>query len=144
PDHDGAGDGMRHTGVRLTGAGSCHPGAERHGPADQVQHDEEGQHEGHDTMVFPSSGKSLLVPCEDRRMDAAHSDSPRSPESPVPAPGAGADGAQDPAGPAAGPDWLPGQLAELDAERPPRPPRGRLLAGLLSAALVIALLVWAL
>src|SRR5699024_4489128 len=43
-----------------------------------------------------------------------------------------------------GPDWLPGQLAELDAERPPRPPRGRLLAGLLSAALVIALLVWAL
>ena len=77
-------------------------------------------------------------------MSAAPSDSPRSPESPVPAPGAGADGAQDPAGPAAGPGWLPGQLAELDAERPPRPPRGRLLAGLLSAALVIALLVWAL
>src|SRR5699024_5859836 len=77
-------------------------------------------------------------------MSAAPSDSPRSPASPDPAPGAGAEGAQGPAGPPAGLDWLPGELAELDAERPPHPPRGRLVAGLLSAALVIALLGWAL
>src|SRR5699024_12251957 len=97
PDHDGARDGMRHTGVRLTGAGNCHPGSERHGPADQVQHDEEGQHEGHDTMLFPSSGKSLLVPCEDLRMSAASSQSTRYSESPDPAPGGGSYGADGPA-----------------------------------------------
>ncbi|ATG55482.1 hypothetical protein CFK41_12405 [Brachybacterium ginsengisoli] len=39
---------------------------------------------------------------------------------------------------------LEDELAELDAERPPRLTRGRVIAGLVSAALVIALLGWAL
>ncbi|ASK67204.1 hypothetical protein CFK39_12530 [Brachybacterium avium] len=41
-------------------------------------------------------------------------------------------------------DRLPGDLAALDAEQPPRLTRGRLVGGLLSIVLVIGLLGWAL
>lgn len=81
-------------------------------------------------------------------MSAAPSDSPdppgspRSPGSPSPAPDA--PGAEDPPQLPADLGWLPKNLAELDAERPPRLTPGRLVAGLLSVALVIVLLAWAL
>src|SRR5699024_7792666 len=85
---------------------------------------------------FPRLGRA----CSPRDRIAAGQRRPPTPPAPTPhrpPPPA-------PAGPPAGLDWIPGELAELDAERPPRPPRGRLVAGLLSAALVIALLGWAL
>ncbi|WP_394215595.1 lysylphosphatidylglycerol synthase domain-containing protein [Brachybacterium vulturis] len=68
-----------------------------------------------------------------------------SPGSPGPTPDADADaGAEDSPQPPVDLGWLPGSLAELDAERPPRLTRGRLVTGLLSAMVVIALLAWVL
>ncbi|MGO2558673.1 lysylphosphatidylglycerol synthase domain-containing protein [Brachybacterium sp.] len=78
-------------------------------------------------------------------MSAAPSDSPGPPGSPdTPSPAPDGHGAEDPPQLPADLGWLPKDLAELDAERPPRLTPGRLVAGLFSAALVIVLLAWAL
>ena len=62
-------------------------------------------------------------------------DSPRSPSSARP----------EQAGAApSGEDWLAEEMADLDAERPPRATAGKVVAQLVSALLVIALLAWAL
>lgn len=75
-------------------------------------------------------------------MPEVPSDSPASPVSPGPAPAE--HGREDATARPSDLAWLPGELAELDAERPPRLTGRRAAGGLLSAALVIALLAWAL
>lgn len=73
-------------------------------------------------------------------MSAAPSDSPDPSDGPAPDHHDATGGPHEPEHLG----WLPQDLAQLDTEHPPRIPRGRLLAGLLSAGLVIALLAWAL
>lgn len=68
-------------------------------------------------------------------MSAAHPGSSSTPDGPA------EDG--DPPG-AASLGWLPEDLAELDAEAPPRVPVGRLVVGALSLLLVVVILAWAL
>lgn len=92
-------------------------------------------------MLDPSPERTLLAACENHRMSAA---SPGSPDSPDPGPATVPLGADDAARARRGPDWLIQELSEFDAERPPRLTPGRLVAGFLSGALVIALLGWAL
>lgn len=90
-------------------------------------------------MLRALAEEILLSACENRRMSEAPDATPDSP-APAPAPG----------GPRNGPPqredlgFLPPELAELDTEHPPRLTAGRITAGLFSAALVIALLAWAL
>lgn len=79
----------------------------------------------------PGSDRSLT--CEDERMSAAHPGSPSTPDGPAgDEPGAASLG------------WLPEDLAELDAEAPPRVPVGRIVTGALSLLLVGVILGWAL
>lgn len=92
-------------------------------------------------MLDPSPEWGLLASCENHRMSAASPD-------PSDAPGP-LDPGTDPAPRRAEHvAHLPGDLGrlgeELDAARPPRLTPGRAFGGLLSAALVIALLGWAL
>lgn len=71
-------------------------------------------------------------------MSEASPGSPNSPRSPSSA-------RPEQAGAApSGEDWLAEEMADLDAERPPRATAGKVVAQLVSALLVIALLAWAL
>lgn len=77
--------------------------------------------------------------CENHRMSEA---SPSSPDAPHPESAA----AREEEGAAAlpGRSWLAEELSELDAERPPRPSKSKVVTAGLSGALVIGLLAWAL
>ncbi|WP_345082325.1 lysylphosphatidylglycerol synthase domain-containing protein [Brachybacterium paraconglomeratum] len=75
-------------------------------------------------------------------MSAASPGSPDSPDPDVMPFGARGAHGTEPA--QLDPDWLAQELSEFDAERPPRLTPGRLVAGLLSGVLVIALLAWVL
>ena len=91
--------------------------AERHGPADQVQHDEEGEQEGHDTMLLPVPERSLLPACENHRMSAVP---PGSPDSPGPR---GAEGRPQAARISSAADrwWRRPSRREAHQARPTRP-----------------------
>lgn len=90
-------------------------------------------------MLYPSPGRTLLTACENHRMSEAPPSSPGTPD-PESGPRAG-NGTVAQSGTDA---WLVEELSEFDAERPPRLTPARIVAGALSAALVIALLAWAL
>lgn len=90
-------------------------------------------------MLYPSPERTLLPACENHRMSEASPGSPGAPDL------EGVPLGEDGTGALPGTDsWLLEELSEFDAERPPRLTPGRVVAGLLSAALVIALLAWVL
>lgn len=93
-------------------------------------------------MLDTCPERTLLTACENHRMSAASPGSPDPPDLDVMP--SGMHDAHDTAPAQLDDDWLTQELSEFDAERPPRLTTGRLVAGTLSGALVIALLGWAL